>query len=370
MIRTILWLCVVFSFVLPSPAALAQEPSSEEAVARLSELSQEDPTYARLFDHFGDPGELYEAFQEGTAKARADWQRRQSKLEKLTDFGSTKTLEILPLIDWHVAHDGLAGESGVAYLVRTDHATILFDVGLNAEAEDPSPLLRNMQRLGVDLQEIDAIVISHPHGDHTGGGKWVRRDSFSLTDRQIDLGEITAYTPVPMEYPGIEVMHTADPMVIAPGVATIGVITNYFFFMGETPEQALAVNLEGKGIVVIVGCGHQTLKKIVDRSEALFEAPLFGVVGGLHYPVTKGRNIDIHRYVGTGRLPGEFFTAEEVQANVDYLKMRDIGVVGLSPHDSCDTSVGIFKRSFGDVYTDIVVGREILIPKPKQLPGR
>ncbi len=165
-----------------------------------------------------------------------------------------------------------------------------------------------------------------------------------------------------MQSPGIEVGHTEDPTVIAPGIATTGVITNYFFFMGETPEQALAVNVEGKGIVVIVGCGHQTLKKIVDRVEALFDAPLFGVLGGLHYPVTKGRNIDIHRYVGTGKLPGEFLTIEGVQENIDYLKQRDLGVVGLSPHDSCDTSIEAFKQTFRETYRDIVVGEEIVIP--------
>ena len=37
-----------------------------------------------------------------------------------------------------------------------------------------------------------------------------------------------------------------------------------------------------------------------------------------YYPVTKGRNIGIHRYLGTGKLPGEFLTIEEVQANADY----------------------------------------------------
>jgi 7,8-dihydropterin-6-yl-methyl-4-(beta-D-ribofuranosyl)aminobenzene 5'-phosphate synthase len=144
-------------------------------------------------------------------------------------------------------------------------------------------------------------------------------------------------------------------------VATTGVITNYFFFMGETPEQALAVNVEGKGIVVIVGCGHQTLRKIVDRAEALFDEPIVGVLGGLHYPVTKGRNIGIHRYVGTGKLPGEFITVEEVQANVDYLKARKIAVVGLSPHDSCDTSIEIFRKSFPQAYREIVVGQKIVM---------
>ncbi len=180
--------CIEWSRILMIPLLFctpvaAQELPVEQEVARLSKLRAEDSTYAMLFDRVGDPRELYEAFFEGTKKAGNDWMRRQSDLKKLTDFGSTKTLVILPLIDWNVAHDGLAGESGVAYLVRTDDATVLFDVGLNAEAEDPSPLLRNMRQLGVDMRQIDAIVISHPHGDHTGGGKWARRGSFSLTDQ-------------------------------------------------------------------------------------------------------------------------------------------------------------------------------------------
>ena len=356
--------CVASCLVLSRASAFEQESSAEEVVAHLSELRQEDPTYARLFDHFGDPRELYDAFLEGTERTRADWQRRQSELTKLTDFGSTRNLVILPLVDWNVANEGLAGESGVAYLVKTDSATVLFDVGLNAQSEDPSPLLRNMRRLGVDVGHIDAIVISHPHGDHTGGGEWSRQNTFSLTDHQIDLGDIRAYTPVPMKYPGIQVTYTDNPTVISPGVATTGVITNFFFFMGETPEQALAVNVDGKGVVLIVGCGHQTLKKIVDRAEALFEPPLYGVVGGLHYPLAEGRKIDVHRYVGTGKLPGEFLTVEDVEENVGYLETRKIGVVGLSPHDSCDTSIEIFRRSFTDAYREILVGQEILIPPP------
>jgi len=358
----ILSFCLMPALLFPRAAVVAQATSSEEVVAKLSKLKRQDPMYAMLFDRSGDPTELYSAFLVGTERAKADWLQRQAQLTKLTDFGITKSLVILPLIDWNVAHDGLTGEPGVAYLVKTDDATVLFDVGRNANAEEPSPLLRNMKQLGVEVQEIDAIVISHPHGDHTGGGKWASQDGFSLTDRQVDLGDIEAYTPVPMRYPGIEVRHAEDPTVIAPGVATTGVITNYFFFMGETPEQALAVNVDGKGIVVIVGCGHQTLRKIVDRAEALFDAPLYGVVGGLHYPITKGRNIDIHRYVGTGKLPGEFLTVEDVQENVDSLKTRGIGVVALSPHDSCDTSIELFRRSFPDAYREILVGQEIAIP--------
>ncbi len=331
-------------------------------MARLSKLQAEDSTYAMLFDRFGEPRELYEKYLDALPKIAEDWRRKQSELGKLTDIGTTKTLSILPLIDWHVAHESLKGESGVAYLVRTDDTTILFDVGLNTKQEDPSPLLQNMQKLGVNIREIDLIVISHPHGDHTGGGKWARKNTFSLTGHQIDLGRIKAFTPVPMEYPGIEVEWSENPTVIAPGVATTGVITNYCFFVGEIPEQALVINVESKGIVVISGCGHQTLKKLVDRTEALFDAPLYGLLGGLHYPVVKCRNIDVHRYVATWKLPGEFLSIEEVQGNIDYLGERDVGVVGLSPHDSCDASIEAFKRTFLGTYSEIIVGQEIVIP--------
>ena len=53
---------------------------------------------------------------------------------------------------------------GFACLVRGAEETILFDTG-----GDGRVLLANMQRLGVDPGEIDCVVLSHSHGDHTGG---------------------------------------------------------------------------------------------------------------------------------------------------------------------------------------------------------
>jgi len=339
------------------------EPVSpvEQEISKLYELQQQDETYAMLFERFGDPPMLFRKYQEGVRKASEEWERQQSHLQILTDFGTTEKLQVLPIIDWHVAEETLKGESAVAYLVKTDESTILFDLGRNGEDQDPSPLLHNMRQLGVEIQDIDYVIISHPHSDHTGGSKWAKRQTFSLGVDQVDLGNIRAFTPVPMDYPGIAVEFSEEPTVIAPGVATTGVITNYFFFMGATPEQALAVNVRGKGIVVISGCGHQTLEKIVDRAEALFDAPLYGLLGGLHYPITKCRNIDTHRYVGTGKLPGEFLTMRDVQRSIDYLKGRGVGLVSLSPHDSCDASVQAFRESFGPAYRDMIVGQTISV---------
>lgn len=60
---------------------------------------------------------------------------------------------------------GLKSGWGFSALIETEHAPpILFDTG-----SDGSVLLHNMRELGIDARRIGTIVISHAHGDHTGG---------------------------------------------------------------------------------------------------------------------------------------------------------------------------------------------------------
>jgi 7,8-dihydropterin-6-yl-methyl-4-(beta-D-ribofuranosyl)aminobenzene 5'-phosphate synthase len=202
---------------------------------------------------------------------------------------------------------GLMVETGVSYLVRTDINTILFDTGLNSVEEDPSPLLRNMRKLGVTLSDVDTIFISHNHGDHVGGGKWAKNKTFSVTGRQEPLDGIKAYVPTEMIYPGLSPVHARDPIVIGEGVASTGTIANSMYLRGFTEEHSLAVNVDGRGVVLIVGCGHHTVPKLIERARALFDEPIYGIFGGLHYPVMGGpREVygyALHKYSGTGRPP-------------------------------------------------------------------
>lgn len=305
------------------------------------------------------------AFQEGKKQAAQEWEK--TSYPKFMDIGVTQSLSILPLIDWHVGAPNLRKELGVAYLVLTDENTILFDMGLNMMQEDPSPLLQNMKQLGIDVNSIDSIVISHHHGDHCGGGKWIKKKTFSLSDSQGNLSGKRVFTPVPLKYPGITPMHTKEPTVVGKGVATIGSISNAMFLVssGIEYEQALAVNVADKGIVLIVGCGHQTLPKLLERTETLFDEPLYGIIGGLHYPV-EGGPIDIagmspYKYLGTGKVPWEQITREELTANIDRLKQRKPKVVSLSPHDSSPLSLETFRKSFPKAYRELRVGEEIRI---------
>jgi 7,8-dihydropterin-6-yl-methyl-4-(beta-D-ribofuranosyl)aminobenzene 5'-phosphate synthase len=286
---------------------------------------------------------------------------------KLGNVGTTRTLQILPLVDWNTASPDLRGEAGVSYLVRTDKSTILFDVGGNLRESDPSPLIANMRQLGIKLADIDTVVISHDHVDHVGGRASALSGTFSLDgNKPVDLRGKRVYVPIPMTYPGIKPVAARDPMVIAPGVATIGPITAKLS-MGPVDEQALAIRVEGKGIVLIVGCGHQGLSNLLTRSAQLFEEPIYGIVGGLHYPIPRGRlivgGVDLQRRATYGSDSGP--TVDDVQREIDILAGKGPQWVSLSPHDSSDEMIEAFRTKFGARYHDLRVGEAQLIAGAK-----
>ena len=291
-------------------------------------------------------------------RRRADRIWATARYPKLRDVGTVKQLSILPLIDRKTARDDLAGEPGVAYLIRADDTTILFDVGLNRHGEHPSPLLRNMQALGVTLEEIDCLVFSHLHLDHVGGMKQQRQRTFALSGEPANLAGKTALVPTPMTHPTAQVEVVEGPRVITPGVVSLGPIPRQLFFMGWTPEQSLAVDVKGKGIVLISGCGHSTLQRILDRAEMLFDEPIYGIIGGLHYPVSGSRR---QRAIATGKWPWVPITKDDVQTSLADLRRRRPRLVSLSPHDSCDWTLEAFREAFGEAYQELLVGREIVI---------
>ncbi len=292
-------------------------------------------------------------FRRNQQQAAEAWDSFQP--EKL-DLEPVEELTIIPLVDARTANDELVGEAGVSYLIEAGDTRLLFDLGLNAQKESPSPLQRNAVALNVDLDTVDAVVISHGHQDHIGGLRAQVAHSFVLPSAQLEKRRVPVYLPVPSEHPTAEVHVVESPEMIAPGVATIGPISRALFVLGLTPEQSLAVNLAGKGIVLIVGCGHQGVQRIVERAEALFDEPLYGMVGGLHYPITGLR---FQRIMGADRPPWKAMTRDDVLESIRYLKEKGLKRVVLSPHDSCDWALSAFEEAWGSDFGVVTVGQEI-----------
>ncbi len=303
---------------------------------------------------------VYTRHELGVRAADREW--AEFVPSKVKDFGAATSLSILPLVNWHTDSAELRTEMGVAYLVRTDRFTVLFDLGQNATNQSPSPLEHNMQRLGVNIEDIDAIFLSHAHFDHVGGRTWARENSFSFGTAQRPLKNMPVFAPVPLSYPGLEPRLTADPQMLLPGFASTGTIPRHLF-IGRIDEQALVVNLAGRGLVLIVGCGHQTLGRLVARVRASFDEPIYGIVGDLHYPVPSGRleilGLNAQRLFASGRGPWQPLGWDEVESDLVLLQDLSPGLVGLGGHDTSDEVIARFAAAFGERYRPVRVGRWI-----------
>jgi 7,8-dihydropterin-6-yl-methyl-4-(beta-D-ribofuranosyl)aminobenzene 5'-phosphate synthase len=358
--KILLTIFVLLFLSVRSKSQINEFMPNQSEIKEMNEAIQADSNLAKVISWYGDPVMQYSNYKRNLFHADSIWDNAQKMLPAM-DIGTTNKLEIIPLIDWFTVNDSLIGESGSSYLIKTDDATILFDLGLNDKQIHPSPLLQNMSYLGIEIDDIDILVLSHNHNDHVGGTKWFQNNTFSFTNYQMELSGISVFTPDKMTYPGLTVNYTPNPTKLAKGVATIGVI-HQPVFMTDIKEQALAINVKNKGIVVLVGCGHQTMKKIVERTKILFEEPLYGVLGGFHYPIEEKRNIKwIHKYFVVEKLPWERLTIDDVYANIKLLKSNGVSVVALSGHDSCDKSIEAFRNEFKDSYYDIKVGQKIVI---------
>ena len=269
---------------------------------------------------------------------------------RIGDFNTTKTLSILPLVDWHVSSPELRGEMGVSYLIETDEHRILFDVGQNAREESPSPLEQNMEALGIALDSIDTIFISHNHFDHVGGKQRQAGDTFSIGLDQVPLPNVRAFVPIPMTYPGLSPVFSAEPTLIGNGVASTGTIPRQLV-LGWIDEQALVVHVAERGAVLIVGCGHQTISKLLQRYDQVFNEPLYGIVGGLHFPVPDGRltilGLNAQRLLASGDGMFAQMTIDDVKADMAELEARKLGLIGSVVTIAAMTSSPCFATRLG-----------------------
>jgi 7,8-dihydropterin-6-yl-methyl-4-(beta-D-ribofuranosyl)aminobenzene 5'-phosphate synthase len=212
-----------------------------------------------------------------------------------------------------------------AYVGR-EKRTVLFDAGPHGET-----FLRNAKILGVDLAEVDAVVLSHGHWDHAGGlvlaieeisktkreGATGRREvvecyvhpgMFAERALQKPDGELMRFEMVPnvnqLALAGAKVINTEEPQSIADGA---------FYLSGEIPrrityetglpahvrrasdgeswepdplildERFISVHVKDKGQVVFSACSHAGLVNVLMHARSVFpQVALYGVIGGLH----------------------------------------------------------------------------------------
>ena len=198
-------------------------------------------------------------------------QREEVKTEtKTIRMGSVKEVKLIVVVD-NYPDSGLKTAWGLSILAKTPKNTILFDTG-----PDPNVLRDNLKKLGVDPGEIDFVVISHEHWDHVGGLSYIAeaRPGLKVYVPKGAGGRIKAH--------GLDIEEVDKTMEVAEGVAVIG------WLYGPPAEEALAINVEGRGLVILVGCSHPGVANIVAKAKNDLGVKPYLVLGGFHMTGASG----------------------------------------------------------------------------------
>ncbi len=248
-------------------------------------------------------------------------------------------LELTVLVE-EKTEEGYLSDAGVSYLFRTNQGSLLFDVGFGPERPT---LAYNADRMGIRLNQVDSLVISHLHPDHMGGIKASRSKCVTLP-KEIGLPDgQPCFLPAKAEARGFKAELIDRPQLLNAGIATTGPLARSLFFFGLTEEQALFANVKGKGLVVFTGCGHPTIELIVQMVNRLSNEDIYSIGGGLHFPVTKGRGnragIQFQTIIGTGKPAWQKITDDDLSSTIAAINQFNPRKVFLSGHDSCDHSL-------------------------------
>jgi len=216
---------------------------------------------------------------------------------------------------------------GFSALLTGAEKTILFDTGGNG-----SLLLDNMEKLAIDPDKIDVIVLSHIHGDHTGG-----LGSLLEKNRQVDV-----YLPksLPKKFKqnirkgGAGLIEVEEPLKICEGVYSTGQLGKLI------KEQSIIVRTKA-GLIIMTGCAHPGILKMVKAARESAAGSVLLVLGGFHL---------------------EWATAGRIEKIISTFKQWHVQYVG--PCHCCGHKArNLFEKCYGKNYINTGAGKVIGVAK-------
>ena len=237
------------------------------------------------------------------------------------------------------AMDGFESEHGLSFLVEVDQHKILFDTGA-------SDLYKHSAaKLGIDLEEVDRIVLSHGHWDHGNGleymeGKPLICHPGCFVKRYRKSGDGSLGLSLSKEELGdrFDLETFRRPIRLSEHLWFLGEIPRKNDFEAKTTKYILEdgsedfimddsglVAITKKGLVVISGCAHSGISNMIEharRITGIFEVA--AVVGGFHLSAVN----------------------EQTRKTIEYLKK--LGVEQVIPsHCTFDPALDLFRQTFG-----------------------
>lgn len=237
-----------------------------------------------------------------------------------------KTLKIT-ILSTMLADDGL-GEWGFSALVDTDGHKILFDTGAR-----PNTVLENAKELKIDLSDVQDVILSHFHDDHTTGLMTLRREFMKKNPTALSRVHVAKGIFLerrPKQGSSQAAIGDTNPMIamkkdfeasggkfiehdktdeIFPGVWLTGPVPRTFPEKNYAPgievkengkwvednvpdDQSLVFNTD-RGLVLLAGCGHSgIINTLTYARKEIRLAPIDAAIGGFHLFSASDETLD------------------------------------------------------------------------------
>jgi 7,8-dihydropterin-6-yl-methyl-4-(beta-D-ribofuranosyl)aminobenzene 5'-phosphate synthase len=254
---------------------------------------------------------------------------------------------------------------GYAALIEYGGKRILFDTGNN-----PDILAQNAKAKDIDLSKLDFVIMSHRHGDHMGGLAFLLKvnpkvtiyapkEGFGIYGADLPSGFYRKDPSLPLEqryydgappevmrfgsaWPGANFQLVDKNTEIAPNIHLITLVSDKPGTL-ELRELSLAFSTPD-GMVIVVGCSHPGIEKILESASAINPRIHF-VVGGFHLVTTSDPDI------------AKIVTALHDRFKVEYVAPG---------HCTGEPAFNALKKAFGDHYLYAGLGTTLTLTASRQ----
>jgi 7,8-dihydropterin-6-yl-methyl-4-(beta-D-ribofuranosyl)aminobenzene 5'-phosphate synthase len=209
-------------------------------------------------------------------------------------------MKIVTLIENLTYKSDLTAEHGLSIYIDTGSKKLLFDTGLS------SNFMVNAQKLGIDIKEIDCVIISHGHFDHTGGlyaflekndkaKVYIKQEAFvpkhrsdgsfigveyraeALDGRVTFVNQTCEIDNGVFIVADIPVKNPADTHYEKLKITRNGTLHN-----DEFEDELFLALISNNKLNIVSSCSHRGITNIVARAREIFDLPLNLILGGFH----------------------------------------------------------------------------------------
>ncbi|QJW45498.1 MBL fold metallo-hydrolase [bacterium BFN5] len=218
-------------------------------------------------------------------------------------------MQLTVLVDNTTNKQNLKAEAGLSFYIKDNETTILFDTG------ESSLFLENAELMGINVFDVNYVVLSHGHHDHSWGlNHLLQKDPYSplrhsapillahplaFHSRIKENKELGLNIPIENLANFFTISKSALPVWLTDRIIFLGQIQRQFPYEGKHSighimmengieddlmyDDTALVYKSSQGLVIITGCSHSGISNIVEQAKVICKDDrIHTIIGGLH----------------------------------------------------------------------------------------